>query len=76
MAIFLLRSKYGSGYVPAPATGTMFGDVPLTHWAATWIEALAQRASHLGVGEVTYCPEAPVTRGQMAVFLVKTFSLP
>jgi hypothetical protein len=23
-----------------------------------------------------YCPESPVTRAQMAVFLVKTFNLP
>jgi hypothetical protein len=25
---------------------------------------------------VTYCPDNPVTRAQMAVFLVRTFSLP
>jgi hypothetical protein len=29
-----------------------------------------------GCGGGNYCPEQPVTRAQMAVFLVKTFSLP
>ncbi|MBK9209561.1 MAG: S-layer homology domain-containing protein [Anaerolineales bacterium] len=29
-----------------------------------------------GCGNGSYCPEAEVTRAQMAVFLVKTFNLP
>ena len=76
MAIFLLRGKYGPGYSPAPASGTMFGDVPLTYWAASWIEALATEGITSGCGNGNYCPDAPVTRGQMAVFLVTSFNLP
>lgn len=77
MAIFLLRSKYGSSYVP-PAIGgsTGFSDVPTDHWAAAWIKQLAAERITGGCGNGNYCPDTPVTRAQMAVFLVKTFNLP
>ncbi len=74
MAVFLLRAKYGSGYSPPPATG-IFGDVPLDYWAAAWIEQLAAEGITAGCGGGNYCPTAPVTRDQMAVFLVRTFNL-
>jgi hypothetical protein len=77
MAVFLLRSKYGSSYTP-PAVGstTGFSDVPTTYWAAAWIKQLVAEGITSGCGTGTYCPEAPVTRAQMAVFLVRTFNLP
>jgi ELWxxDGT repeat protein len=77
MAIFLLKSRYGSGFIP-PAVGasTGFNDVPTTHWAAAWIKQLAAEGITGGCGTGTYCPDSPVTRAQMAVFLVRTFSLP
>jgi hypothetical protein len=77
MAVFLLRSKYGSSYNP-PAVGgsTGFSDVPTTHWAAAWIKQLVVEGITSGCGAGTYCPDALVTRAQMAVFLVRTFSLP
>jgi hypothetical protein len=75
MAVFLLRAKYGPAHVPEPATG-LFGDVPNDHWAANWIEQLALEGITAGCGSGNYCPEDPVTRAQMAVFLVRTFSLP
>jgi hypothetical protein len=40
MAIFLLRGKHGSNYVPPKATD-VFQDGPVDHWAADWIEQLA-----------------------------------
>ena len=77
MAVFLLKAKYGSGYAP-PAVGasTSFADVQTTHWAAAWIKQLAAEGITGGCGTGTYCPDAPVTRAQMSVFLVRTFSLP
>ena len=77
MAIFLLRSKHGSSYVP-PAVGssTGFGDVPPTYWAAAWIKQLVAEGITTGCSAGSYCPESPVTRAQMAVFLVRTFNLP
>ncbi len=76
MAVFLLKSKYGTGYTPSAATGTIFTDVPNTYWAAAWIEQLAAEGITGGCGTNIYCPDSPVTRAQMAVFLVKTFNLP
>ena len=76
MAIFLLRSKHGVAYNPPSATGSVFGDVPAGYWAADWIERLATEGITAGCGSGNYCPENPVTRAQMAVFLVKTFGLP
>jgi hypothetical protein len=77
MAIFLLRSKHGSSYSPPAAGGsTGFSDVDPTYWAGAWIKQLVTEGITAGCGTGTYCPESPVTRAQMAVFLVRTFNLP
>ena len=77
MAVFLLRSKHGASYTPpAVGAGTGFGDVPPDYWAAAWIKQLVTEGITAGCGNGDYCPEQPVTRAQMAVFLVRTFSLP
>jgi hypothetical protein len=77
MAVFLLRSKHGASYTPpAVGSGTGFGDVPPDYWAAAWIKQLVTEGITSGCGGGNYCPEAPVTRAQMAVFLVRTFGLP
>ena len=75
MAIFLLKAKYTSTYTPPAAVG-IFSDVPLSYWANQWIEQLAAEGITGGCGAGIYCPDANVTRAQMAVFLVKTFNLP
>jgi len=74
MAVFLLRAEHGSSYSPPAATG-VFVDVPLSYWAVHWIEQLAAEGITAGCGGGNYCPEAQVTRDQMAVFLVRTFGL-
>ncbi len=75
MAVFLLRARYGASYNPPAASG-VFSDVPTSYWAAAWIEQLAAEGITSGCGGGNYCPESPLTRAQMAVFLVKTFNLP
>jgi Glycosyl hydrolase family 26/S-layer homology domain len=75
MAVFLLRARHGMDYTPPPATG-LFADVPATAAAAPWIEQLALEGISGGCGDGNFCPDDPVTRAQMAVFLVRTFSLP
>jgi hypothetical protein len=74
MAVFLLKTKNGSAYVPPPATG-IFGDVPVGSFAADFIEALYNAAITGGCSSspLLYCPNNPVNRAQMAAFLVKTF---
>jgi len=74
MAVFLLRAKHGAGYNPPAATG-VFTDVPPGRFAAAWIEQLAAEGITAGCGGGNYCPDAPVNRDQMAVFLVRTFDL-
>lgn len=72
MAVFLLKARYGVFYAPPSATGTMFSDVPVSSFGAAWIEDLAARGITAGCGGGNFCPNAPVTRAQMAVFLLKT----
>jgi S-layer homology domain len=59
---------------PAPLAAT-FGDVPTDHMFFQFIEALAKSGITGGCGGGNYCPDNPVTRGQMAVFLAKGFGL-
>jgi hypothetical protein len=75
MAVFLLRARYGTDYSPPPAAG-VFLDVPADAFAAEWIEQLAAEGITSGCGGGNFCPNDPVTRAQMAVFLVRTFDLP
>ncbi len=72
MAVFLLKSKLGAAHVPPPAIGTVFADVPQGSFAADWIEELFSLGVTGGCGGGNYCPDATVTRAQMAVFLLKT----
>ncbi len=74
MAVFLLRARHGASYTPPPASG-VFTDVANDYWAAGWIEQLAAEGITGGCGGGNYCPDNPVTRAQMAVFLVRTFGL-
>jgi len=77
MAAFLLKTSLGSSYAPPNCTGVVFTDVPCTGGIFDpWIEDLSSRGITGGCGAGAYCPTASNTRGQMAVFLVKTFSLP
>jgi hypothetical protein len=74
MAVFLVLVASGSTYNPPTATG-MFTDVPVSSPFAKWVEEIARRGITAGCGPSLYCPNDPVTRGQMAVFLTTTFSL-
>ena len=55
---------------PAPGTAS-FNDVPLGHPFFRFIEALKASGITAGcsVSPPLYCPDSPLTRGQMAVFL-------
>lgn len=73
MAVFLVRGIHGAGFVPPPATGTVFTDVPASHPYAPWIEQLFHDGITGGCGTspARYCPGAAVTRAEMAVFLLR-----
>ncbi len=59
---------------PAPAS-PQFADVPVSDPAFQYIEALAASGVTSGCGSGNFCPDAPVTRRQMAVFLAKALGL-
>jgi hypothetical protein len=59
---------------PAPATAT-FGDVPKSHPFFRYVEALTAAGITGGCGGGNFCPDAPLTRGQMAVFMAKALGL-
>ena len=58
----------------APATPS-FSDVSGDHAFYRFIEALAASGITGGCGAGTFCPDAPLKRGQMAVFLAKALGL-
>jgi len=74
MAVFLLKAEHGSSYTPPACTG-VYPDVPCPSTFANWIEQLGTEQITGGCGGGNYCPLSNNTRGQMAVFITKTFHL-
>ncbi|BAO45669.1 hypothetical protein TBH_C2768 [Thiolapillus brandeum] len=68
------RVKWSRTISPPPATAS-FNDVPTDHWAFNQIEALADSGITAGCDASNFCPDATVTRAQMAVFLAKALGL-
>jgi len=73
-SISRLQVNYLLQVSPPPATAT-FNDVPTTDPAFQFIEAIAASGITAGCGGGNYCPDQPVTRRQMAVFLAKALGL-
>ncbi len=48
-----------------------FLDVPFSYWAWRWIEAIENAGVTPGCGAGNYCPDAAMTRDEMAVFLLR-----
>lgn len=69
MAVFLLKSKYGSTYYPPPASHYFTDSVG--HWAEAWIDQLKRENISSGCGNNNYCPENSITRAEMSVFLLR-----
>lgn len=74
MAVFVLRSFEGRAFVPRECVEGLeeFGDVPFDTLFCPWIEELSRRGVVSGCGDNRYCPGAPVTRAQAAVFMLST----
>lgn len=70
MAVFLVRAVLGTdsfqhGQIP------YFSDVPTSHPQFAFIQKLRELGVTNGCTATTYCPDALVTRGQMAAFLIR-----
>jgi Beta-propeller repeat/S-layer homology domain len=70
MAVFIIRALMGGDNFPFPAT-PYFTDVPVGNPFFRWIQKMRELGITSGCSPVTYCPDAPVTRGQMSVFLIR-----
>jgi len=68
------RIYYKLQVSPAPPTPS-FADVPPSHVFYQYIEALKASGITGGCTATQYCPDAPITRGQMAVFLARALGL-
>jgi hypothetical protein len=60
---------------PAPAVATFPNDTPTTHPYFRFIEALAASGITAGCAPQSFCPNAAITRGEMAVFLAAALGL-
>jgi hypothetical protein len=69
-----VRAYYQLEVSPAPDVQT-FLDVPKTNPYYQFVEALAVSGITAGCGGGNYCPDSPVTRGQLAAFLAKALGL-
>jgi len=82
MAVFGLRLKYGSAYMPPTATGNVLADMTdLNYWATSWVEQayadvlIPACGTDAGSGKPKFCPKALITRGFGASIIVKAKNL-
>ena len=75
MAVWLVRAVDDAE--PDPAGSSRFSDVDAGEWWLPYVERLADLGITLGcaVEPARFCPADPVTRQQMASFLVRAFQL-
>ena len=72
MAVFLLKGEHGGAYQPPACASTIYADVPCPGGLnVDWINQLSIEGITGGCGGGNYCPANPLTRAQMAVFLLK-----
>jgi hypothetical protein len=69
-----VRVQWKRQVSPPPATAS-FTDVPTTSGQFKFVESLVAAGITGGCGGGNYCPDSPVTRGQMAVFLAAALGL-
>ena len=69
-----VRLRWRRQVSPAPAIAT-FSDVPASHFAFRYVEALTRAGITGGCGGGEFCPDRPLTRAEMAVFLAVSLGL-
>jgi len=71
MAKFLISWKVGDNF--QYTTSAYFDDVPPSHWVYKYIQKMRDLGITSGCGTRIYCPDADNTRGQISVFLTRSF---
>jgi hypothetical protein len=76
MAEFIIRAIYNGDNFPAPINfyGD-FSDLPPQHPAYRYVQKMRELRITDGCTATTYCPEDPVTRGQMAAFVTRALQV-
>jgi Tol biopolymer transport system component len=75
MAAFIIRAL--GEFNPPPPAQQRFQDVPPTHPFYAFIDRMAVLGITLGCGDGSnYCPDAPITREQMAAFIIRALHEP
>jgi hypothetical protein len=72
IAVMLVTARHGAGYLPPPATGAVFSDVPINHWAARWIERLKAEGLTAGCGSGKYCPSNRVSEWELLTLVAQS----
>jgi hypothetical protein len=70
MAVFIIRLLSGGDNFTYTTTPT-FSDVPAMHPHFKWVQKMKELGITSGCTATTHCPDAAVTRGQMAVFITR-----
>jgi hypothetical protein len=70
MAVFIIRARLGATATLNYPPDAMFNDIS-GNLFYSWIQKMGQLGITLGCGGGQYCPDSPVTRGQMAVFIMR-----
>jgi hypothetical protein len=71
MAAFLIRMRYGASYAFDYPPTPYFTDVTQSTFGWSWIQRMAEDNITDGCGYQLYCPTNPVTRGDMATFVMR-----
>lgn len=69
MAAFVIRALFGETF--SFSQTPYFTDVPATHPKFAYIQKMRDLGITTGCGANAYCPDSPLSREQMAVFLVR-----
>jgi hypothetical protein len=70
-AIFLIKSRYGATTVFDYPPLQIFNDVPPSDFAYPYVQRMDEDGITSGCGNNDFCPSATLTRGDMAIFIMR-----
>jgi hypothetical protein len=72
LAAHLVVGLHGTSFTLPAAVG-LFSDVPVSHWAARWVEQLQRDGVTRGcaLSPLRFCPDISLSRAETAVFLLR-----
>lgn len=75
IVILILTGFFMRGSLYAYSTDPYFPDVPDTHWAFEYVQRLYETGITSGYPDGTYKPANNVTRGEMAVYVIRAIDV-